>query len=46
MEFYLVRKYYCSRDFNGCTESVDIRVFHKLDETGNIANIGIRGFTT
>ena len=25
---------------------VSIRVFHKLDEIGNNANIGIRGFTT
>ena len=25
---------------------VDIRVFHKLDEIGNNANVGIRGFTT
>ena len=24
----------------------NIRVFHKLDEIGNNANIGIRGFTT
>ena len=27
-------------------KSRDIRVFYKLDEIGNNANIGIRGFTT
>ena len=38
--------------FLDCNSNVDvvvlfiIRVFHKLDEIGNNANIGIRGFTT
>ena len=40
---YLLVAELCGTDYRGLTVN---RVFHKLDEIGNNANIGIRGFPT